>query len=96
MEVKSIKAKANASKDLGFRLEVDIQSEKRISSVSIPAGDYHAFDRNNSLDYFAVIDNSGNKIANNYEVRANHSYIVTKDKAFVRQKYGSNDLFERR
>ncbi|OXA45096.1 hypothetical protein Fcan01_20361 [Folsomia candida] len=69
---------------------------KSVSSVIIPAGDNYPFDRSDALDYFSVVDSTGKKIVDNYPVRANDSYVVTKEKGFVPQKYGSGNLHERR
>lgn len=66
-----------------------------LSKFHLSDRNFHRLERCKQYEYMTILKNNGEMICENYEIGANKSYIILKD-TIVRQKYGSDNLFEDR
>ncbi|CAF0964359.1 unnamed protein product [Brachionus calyciflorus] len=64
-----------------------------VSKFNINHRSFHKLERCKQYEYMTVQKEDGKVIVENYEIGANKSYIILNNE-IVRQKYGSNNLFE--
>ena len=60
----------------------------------IPSREFHRQIRTIKNEYITVINSDGGIIVENYGIPINRSYIITRDGAIKKQKYGCPNLFE--
>jgi len=64
--------------------------------IMIPFQEHHRQHRRRRETYInmTVISDEGELLFSNFEIRANASYVITRDRRIIRQKYGSSNLFQ--
>ena len=62
--------------------------------ITISYMKYYKKERFNALDYCTIKLPSGKVLCSNFELRANKSFIITKNGGIILQRYGSPNFFE--
>lgn len=81
---------------VGANRKVTVETKEGVEtqSVTIQPGEFHRFDRNNSLDRMTVVKLDERSVpVRNMPIPTNESYIVT-DTGIKRQDYGNRNLFK--
>uniref|UniRef100_A0A914X1Q6 Uncharacterized protein n=1 Tax=Plectus sambesii TaxID=2011161 RepID=A0A914X1Q6_9BILA len=94
LQPEAIKAAFKAGKETEASIEGNWKYVTQDGLVKIPPDDFHQKHRNTAWERMTIIGHDGQPLVINYQIPANHSYIIAKSGALKRQAYGCSNLFK--